>query len=598
MNQLIFDNNQEYQCHYSSPSCCQFECCCCPCICYLHGPPNINSNCTFNNCLPILFPKHKIKYKKNIKKCPTFSNKETKNTNSIYTDDDIIDDYIPISKYLNKDEDFKYETEDKNTIESKNENKNKINKTFTNNIENDLGENYIIKKLKVNTNKKGKLASQSVQINQSKQKQNQKMKKININSCTSLILEKNTKPKYINNYDLNNNSNKNSHKSFINKKPFDDLRKYNNRNRRLNLTENLDDDDCLNSNYLIGSKFKMSDLNDDILENKQNYDMEENNENKIALQNLNKEIDKANFIIDNLQFENKSIKVIKKENEQLKFLKKENEELNTLKKENEKLKKLIYDKEQNLLIKVNKSTNTPYYNGKEMEKEKKEQNLIQKALFEKEVTKLKNEISEITDKLNECEKFISILKQKNKEQDMIIKNKDKEIRDLTKELRLLENENKSKLKEINIKNDEMLKESLNISTDLKTNNANLKLEVEKLKEILANKNMQIKELEIKLKYDNKLESKKQKLLEILFNFYLNLKKVINFDKSKESLRNLIEVVPLDDFQIKLNKVEKKFVQIIDDVQIKYGHCLACDIACCTSHVDKLKTFRKINPKKK
>ena len=233
-----------------------------------------------------------------------------------------------------------------------------------------------------------------------------------------------------------------------------------------------------------------------------------------------------------------------------------------------------------------------------MEKEKKEQNLIQKALFEKEVTKLKNEISEITDKLNECEKFISILKQKNKEQDMIIKNKDKEIRDLTKELRLLENENKSKLKEINIKNDEMLKESLNISTDLKTNNANLKLEVEKLKEILANKNMQIKELEIKLKYDNKLESKKQKLLEILFNFYLNLKKVINFDKSKESLRNLIEVVPLDDFQIKLNKVEKKFVQIIDDVQIKYGHCLACDIACCTSHVDKLKTFRKINPKKK
>jgi hypothetical protein len=213
------------------------------------------------------------------------------------------------------------------------------------------------------------------------------------------------------------------------------------------------------------------------------------------------------------------------------------------------------------------------------------------------VSNLKNEISQITDKLNEYEKLISLLKQKNKEQEIIIKSKDKEIQELANKLRYLENENKSKLNEINIKNDEMLKESLNISTDLKTSNVNLKLEVEKLKEILANKNMQIKEMEIKLKYDKKLGSKKQKLLEILFNFYLNLKKVINFDKSKESLRNLIEVVSLEDFQIKINNVEKKFVQIIDDVQIKYGHCLACDIACCTSHVDKLKTFRKINPKK-
>ena len=507
-------------------------------------------------------------------------------------DEDIIDDYFPITKYINKDEDFKYETKD-NTIESKKESTNKINRTFTKNNEKDLGDHYIAKKMKVNTNKRGKLTSQSTQINQSKHKKSQKMEKININNCTSLIIDKKNKPKYINNYDLNKSSNKNSHKTF-NKKSVDDIRKYNNRNRRLNLTENLDND----SNYLIGNKFKMSDLNDDIFDNKQNYGMEESNENKIALQNLKKEIDKANFIIDNLQFDNKSIKALKKENEDLKFLKKENEELNILKKENEKLKKLIYGKEQNLVVKINKATNTPFYNEKEKEKQKEEQNSIQKALFEKEVSKLKNEISEITNKLNECEKFISLLKQRNQEQDIIIKNKDSEIQELTDKLRYLENENKNKLNEINIKNDEMLKESLNISTDLKTSNVNLKLEIEKLKEILVNKNMQIKELEIKLKYDKKFENKKQKLLEILFNFYLNLKKVINFDKNKESLRNLVEVVPLDDFQLKVNKVEKKFVQIIDDVQIKYGHCLACDIACCTSHVDKLKTFRKVNPKKK
>ena len=90
----------------------------------------------------------------------------------------------------------------------------------------------------------------------------------------------------------------------------------------------------------------------------------------------------------------------------------------------------------------------------------------------------------------------------------------------------------------------------------------------------------------------------QKLLDMLFNFYLNIKKVINFDKMKESLKNEVEKVQLEEFQIKLNRVEKKFIQIIDDIQIRYGHCLACDIACCTSHVDRLKTFRKVNPKKK
>ena len=148
-----------------------------------------------------------------------------------------------------------------------------------------------------------------------------------------------------------------------------------------------------------------------------------------------------------------------------------------------------------------------------------------------------------------------------------------------------------------MKNDEILKESLTVSTDLRNSNDNLRKEIEKLKEILASKNGQIKEFEIKLKYENKFDTKKQKLLEILFNFYLRIKKAINFDKLKETLKDVIEIVSLDDFQIKLNKVEKRFIQIIDDIQIKFGHCFACDIACCTSHVDKLKSFRKMNPKK-
>ena len=119
-----------------------------------------------------------------------------------------------------------------------------------------------------------------------------------------------------------------------------------------------------------------------------------------------------------------------------------------------------------------------------------------------------------------------------------------------------------------------------------------------LKKIEENKNNQIKELEIKLKFEKNFNNKKQKILELLFNFYQNLKKAINYDKQKVLLKDVIDIITVDDFQTKLNKFEKKVIQIIEDMQIKYGHCFACDIACCTSHVDKLKAFRKKVPKKK
>ena len=144
---------------------------------------------------------------------------------------------------------------------------------------------------------------------------------------------------------------------------------------------------------------------------------------------------------------------------------------------------------------------------------------------------------------------------------------------------------------------EMIKEKDNISSDYKLNNDTLKQEIIKLQEMLQNKNNRIKELEIKIKYEKNFDHKKQKLLELLFEFYVKMKKIINFDKFKESFRDILEIMSVDEFETKLNQVGKKIKQIIDDIQIKYGHCFACDIACCTSHVDKLKTFRKNHVKK-
>ena len=138
----------------------------------------------------------------------------------------------------------------------------------------------------------------------------------------------------------------------------------------------------------------------------------------------------------------------------------------------------------------------------------------------------------------------------------------------------------------------MIKEKENISNDYKLNSDNLRSVIVKLNEIISNKDNKIKELEIKFKYEKKYDNKKQMLLNLLFNFYTNVKKLINYEKTNELLKDIIDILNIDDFEYKLNKVEKKLKQILDDIQIKYGHCFACDIACCTSHVDKLKSFRK------
>ena len=327
----------------------------------------------------------------------------------------------------------------------------------------------------------------------------------------------------------------------------------------------------------------MGDSNDDILDINKNVTTEESSLNQKVLQNLRNEINQSKKIINDLKIENESLKLLKIENEKLKEL------LNSKEENRNEIEKIS----NNNVIKVNKSTNTTNYDYCE----DKEKDKIQRTLFEKEVINLKNEISKITEKLSEYENFISILKQRNTDQEIIIKNKNNEIQELIYKLQNLENENKNLSNQLNMKNEEILKESLNVSIDLRNSNDNLKKEIERLKQILENKNIQIKELEIKLKYGNKFDIKKQKLLELLFNFYIRIKKAINFDKLKETLKELVDIVSLDDFEIKLNKVEKKFIQIIDDIQIKYGHCFACDIACCTSHVDKLKSFRKMGLKK-
>ena len=554
------------RCHFPRPYCIPMNCCC-SCIYLLHeSSPNLNTKFYhLNESQPFLIPKKEkelfLKSQKSIKKKdPEISNNIIKNSNP---QNKKIKNHFP-SKTSNIKLDLGFDEDVNNIIKPNNENK-ILNNTINKIIEDDKNKNNKYKRIEVNKAKQDRSTTCPAS-----DKSKRKKRIIDMNNCIPLIPNRKDKAKYINNYEINKNKNNNNKKTeiFINRNVFENMKYNNSYNKKFNSTRHSDEK-RFNFNTVLKSKLKMGDLSDDIIDIKQNYSTMDNTENKLILENLRNEIDKAKQII------------------------------HILKVENEKLKMKLYFKEQNINNnkekKVNKSTNTPPYI--EIDNEKEKRSIIQKELFEREVKILKNEISEITFKLNEYENFISILKKSNNDLEKIIKNKDREIMDLMVRLENIENENKNRLNELNIRSIEMLKEKENLSSDYKLNNENLKQEIIKLQELLNNRNNRIKELEIKLKYEKNFDSKKQKLLELLFDFYMKIKKIINYDKSNESFRNILEIFTVDEFEIKLNKVVKKLKQIIDDIQIKYGHCFACDIACCTSHVDKLKTFRKNNTKK-
>ena len=584
MKDSIINNIKNHclcECHYPKPICCQMSPmnCCCSCLYYIHeSSPNLSHNFyKINESQPLLIPKKEKELFLQSENRSITKKKESETPNkNIKNKKPFQFNRILDRKYFSKlyNINMNSEIEDISNISKYNDEKKfKKNKTATKNTEKNKIANY--KKIKVNKMKKDR----TITIPNSDLDEGKKIKKIiDMNNFIPIAKNKNKKQrgKYINDYEIKKYNTTSGEETLINNKNLDNI-KYNHNNKKIYLTNLNGNKLYFNYDTWATTKLKMGDLNDDIADKKQNYssslDNNNNNKNKLILKNLRNEIEIEKHIINNL----------KKENEELKY----------------KIKLYEREKETKNINKINKSTNTPNYSNYNNENEKdKNQNekikqiLIERSTFEKEIINLKKEISEITFKINEYENYIAILTKRNNDQENIIKKKDKEIFELKFKFENLEKENKNNINELYSNKIEMIKERENISNDYKINNDNLKQEIIKLNENIINKEKKIKELEIKFKYEKKYDNKKQLILELLFNFYINVKKIINFEKSKELLKDIMDIMNVEDFEYKLNKVEKKLKQIIDDIQIKYGHCFACDIACCTSHVDKLKTFRK------
>ena len=99
----------------------------------------------------------------------------------------------------------------------------------------------------------------------------------------------------------------------------------------------------------------------------------------------------------------------------------------------------------------------------------------------------------------------------------------------------------------------------------------------------------------------RFDEKKEKLLENLFNWYNNINKLLNTNTvsgkapPKDLLSDIVNLQTNEEFKAKLDQIEDKLKQFLDNYKLKFGECFACDIACCTSETDRLRYFRKYYP---
>jgi chromosome segregation ATPase len=221
---------------------------------------------------------------------------------------------------------------------------------------------------------------------------------------------------------------------------------------------------------------------------------------------------------------------------------------------------------------------------------------------------IQNENKELRKRLNDeiknnkiKDNYISDLKADLNNLQNIIKDKDRQIQNLLLDMRKLEQDANNEINKLKNIIDDLNREKEAIIRDFQKQINDLNDELRHLNNLLEDEKRKVKELENKIKTMKRFDEKRQKLLENLFNWYNNMNKLLNTNTAtgkappKELLNDVINLQTPDEFKDKLNQIEEKLKQFIDDMKLKFGECFACDIACCTSEVDRLKYFRKYYP---
>ena len=393
----------------------------------------------------------------------------------------------------------------------------------------------------------------------------------------------------------NNLQTNNNYSNMIQQEPYR-LNTVNNNSFYKNNSTNINQ-----SNNLLTQPNNMNDNNNIIYKNNLTYNYKENlngpnlndnnfnneNNNNIPDNNTNSNTNNNNNTMSNIHnpldlsflMHNNNIDQLKSD------LVKAHDFISILQRENEFLKKQR-DGALNQLSAIENMKNIDRVKCDEIQNE----NLELRKRLEDEIKKNKmkdNAIADLKDELNNLHN--------------IIKDKDRQIQDILLDMRKLEQDANNEINKLKNKIDDLNRQKDAIIRDFQKQINDLNDELRHLNNLLEDEKRKVKDLQNKMKAMKRFDDKKQKLLENLFNWYNNMNTLLNTNTAtgkappKELLNDVINLQTNDEFKDKLNQIEEKLKQFIDDMKLKFGECFACDIACCTSGVDRLKYFRKYYP---
>ena len=246
-----------------------------------------------------------------------------------------------------------------------------------------------------------------------------------------------------------------------------------------------------------------------------------------------------------------------------------------------------------------------YYNNCQINTNKKEYNCENENENELEQSNINNKLCPIISPVchspsssqEKIHDMVSILQKENE----FLKNQRDDALNKLSALENIKNIDRVKFEELENENNELrllLNDAMKKNNDKDTMILNLKNDINNLQNAMHDKDREINDLIVNMK---RFDEKKEKLLENLFNWYNTINKLLNTNTAngkappKELLADIVNLQTNEEFKNKLDQIEDKLKQFIDNYKLKFGECFACDIACCTSEVDRLKYFRKYYP---
>ena len=221
--------------------------------------------------------------------------------------------------------------------------------------------------------------------------------------------------------------------------------------------------------------------------------------------------------------------------------------------------------------------------------------------LEKENNELRNYLNDALNKNNEKDTYILNLKDDLNNLQKAMHDKDREMNDLIVNMKRLEQDANNELDKLRNKIEDIIRDKEAMKRNYEKEINDLNNVIRDLNNKLSDEEHKVKELLNKIKNMKRFDDKKQSLLESLFNWYNNINKLLNTNTAnnkappKDVLNDIINLTTNEEFKDKLDQIEDKLKQFIDNYKLKFGECFACDIACCTSEVERLKYFRKYYP---